>query len=1268
MGLPSDAIAVVGLAGRFPGAHDPDELWLLMMAGSCVVTQQINSTGELISARGLLHSIEEFDPEFFGISPREAILLDPQHRLLLECAWEALTDKSPGWREERQSRRTAVFMGVNHSGYRDLLCQATPRVSALEFESGTDKDFVATRIAYRLGLEGPSMNVQTACSTSLVAVHLACQSLLEFDADQALAGGASIVLPNSIGYQYEPRSIHSVDGICRPFDAAANGTVMGDGAGVVVLRRLEDAIEDGDRIYAVIRGSAINNDGARKVGYAAPSVAGQEEVIRAALSRAGFNPSEIGYVETHGTGTSLGDRVELQALENVFAESRGLCVLGSAKGAIGHLDTAAGVVGLIRCCLAVQHAVLPATVNCITPVRELNLGLTPFSILRETKSWESETIRRAGVSSFGVGGTNAHVVLEEYCGSPTRSERQTLRSAGYRPKRFWPEPASPGQATAAQVRRHGVEYLRAVWHQLPFDENAPGLPEYAQIVLIGDRDVIGETLHSQLSAFGIATTFSETIDSLLLKSRSRTLVVCTLALSDVRGRGWRAYDALTTMAELWSTVGYRAGLDVVLVTREALSVLGDECGDPALAALSGLARVLTMETPYVRVRTIDVQDTTPEGLARLGHELIMWRAEPLVVQRGRRAWCLRYEPVTVAGNLRFQPADDTVSVVIGSGQIGGAAARALVEAGHQIVLVARTGSTDVAARLAEQLASSQRPISVEECDMGVPEEVRELLGRIVDRYGAIDQLVHAAGISGEAAYQNSGRLPRWKDEEHFRVKIDGIAALAEVIEHQPVRRVVLMSSLAGTIGALSLGPYSAAAAAMNSYADRFNLLTTRWLSVGWDAWWRHDPSTAHEARMVSDGLAPDEAYRSMVALLASELSGHVIVSKGDFPARWDRFVSQPLRHATDPPAIAAGNATDSSEGILDLLVDGWRACLSERAVGADDSLTDLGADSLMWIEVLADVESKLGRKLPDNLFFGAATPRLLAERVSESLADLSSNRTARETVRAWGDDGPVVWCLHPVGGSADGFVQLARLLDNYRLRAVVGLPLAELVDDESVESIASRYFELLGGDSPPSVLVGWSFGAVIAFHLAQLVTALTGLLPPLVVLDMPAPMGASTRSIVDVSDAEIVAAIVSHRAREAGRSERITGWEQATDVEAFAAFIDQLRGDLLPAGFTVAIGRRMAAGYRRRLAAVERYRPCPYPGQVVLITAREVEFGETGLLSGVISSPTYDATWGWQSLSGEIVAVRAIEGHHVTLLHRPAVHDVADVVRQSSRT
>ena len=964
MSVPSDAIAVVGLAGRFPGAHDPRQLWELTLAGACTITRRIDSNGKFAWARGLLSSIAEFDPDFFGMSRREALLLDPQHRLLLECACEALADTGSDPRGDKRLRRTAVFMGVNHSGYRDVLLEAASKVSAIELDTATDKDFVATRIAYRLALEGPSITVQSACSTSLVAVHLACQCLLEFEADQALAGAASIVLPGSIGYCYDAKTIHSRDGVCRPFDAYANGTVMGDGAGVVVLRRLEDAIREGARIYAIICGSAINNDGARKAGYAAPSALGQEEVIRAAHVRAGIEPSEIGYIEAHGTGTLLGDSVEIRALKNVFARSTGSCVIGSVKGAIGHLDVAAGAAGMIRCCLALQRRMVPGTVNHITPAPDLDLGSSRFSVLRKAKRWKSEGVRRAGVSSFGVGGTNVHLILEEYRHSRTPPRGASmLTAAGYKPIRLWPESASSGQVHRAGRRepeledqQPAIEHRRAVWAQIADDEDRRVGPDYERIVLLAHRDIIGEALRARLSASGIPTILTDTIDGIVPDSTSRMLVVCALALAALPQPPEATYNALTGMVQRWPfTSRSEIAIDVVLVTLDAFTVLGSERGDPASAVLTGLARVLTMEARLVRIRAIDIQNTSELDLERIVFESLLWRPEPLVVQRGRRWWCLRYLPVALSEDPRVRSERGTVSVVIGLGQVGRTAARALVEAGHQIVLVARPGASERAALFAARLQCPRSSVSIEECDMGDRCEIRALFQRLHDRYGAINQIVHAAGISGEAAYQNSGNLPCWEHEQHFRVKIGGIAAVAEAVEHFKVGRVVLTSSLAGTLGAPALGPYSAAAAAMDSYADRLDGSSTRWLSVAWDAWWQPRPSTTREAQMLAGGLTRTEAYRTMASLLASSLSGRLVVSKGNFLGRWNRFVSRPLQHTRERHSIST-RATITPPEILSLVLEAWRSCLSRPLIGADDNLVELGADSMMWIEVLTCLE------------------------------------------------------------------------------------------------------------------------------------------------------------------------------------------------------------------------------------------------------------------------------------------------------------------------
>lgn len=427
-----DQIAIIGMAGRFPGASDLDAFWDNLAAGkegiASFTEQELVESGvspdllrqdNYVRAKGVLDGADQFDARFFGYSPREAEILDPQHRVFLECAWQAV--EAAGCVPREFSGRIGVFAGAALNTYLLYNVLANRRfaesVGMYQTLLGSDKDFLSTRVAYKLGLRGPAITVQTACSTSLTAVHLACQSLLNGECDIALAGGVAVSAPLKHGYLYEPGGIASPDGHCRPFDADAGGTVPGNGVGVVVLRRLADARQHGDAVAAVILGTAINNDGSVKAGYTAPSADGQADVIAEAMAVADVNASTIGYVETHGTGTALGDPIEIAALTRAFrtdTEDTGYCAIGSVKGSIGHLDAASGVAGLIKTVLMLQHRAIPPSLHFRQPNPELRLAASPFFVNDRLRPWPRPgTPRRAGVSSFGIGGTNVHVVLEE---------------------------------------------------------------------------------------------------------------------------------------------------------------------------------------------------------------------------------------------------------------------------------------------------------------------------------------------------------------------------------------------------------------------------------------------------------------------------------------------------------------------------------------------------------------------------------------------------------------------------------------------------------------------------------------------------------------------------------------------------------------------------------------------------------------------------------------------------------------------------------------
>ncbi len=492
-----DRVAIIGMAGRFPGAGDVDSFWTNLAQGregitvssdeelaACGVDPALIARDDYVGAKGVLEGADLFDEGFFGYSPREAELLDPQHRVFLECAWHAL--ESAGIDPTRFSGRIGVFAGAGLNTY--LLFNLMNNQQVLDSSGmyqvmlASDKDFLATRAAYKLDLTGPAVTVQTACSTSLSAVHLACQSLINGECDIALAGGVSVSSPLRGGYQYEPGGILSPEGTCRAFDADAEGTVPGNGVGLVVLRRLADARADGDSVDAVVLASAVNNDGSLKAGYTAPSVDGQADVVAEALALADVDPASVGFVETHGTGTPLGDPIEIAALTRAYragTDARGTCAIGSVKSNVGHLDAAAGVTGLIKAVLALKHEAIPPTLHWERPNPGLQLESSPFYVNTELRAWPRQgEPRRAGVSSFGIGGTNVHVILEE---APAEQPKEPAGARAGAPARLLPLSAksAPALAEAAALLADHLEAddgvcLDAVAHTLaqrraPFD-------------------------------------------------------------------------------------------------------------------------------------------------------------------------------------------------------------------------------------------------------------------------------------------------------------------------------------------------------------------------------------------------------------------------------------------------------------------------------------------------------------------------------------------------------------------------------------------------------------------------------------------------------------------------------------------------------------------------------------------------------------------------------------------------------------------------------
>jgi phthiocerol/phenolphthiocerol synthesis type-I polyketide synthase E len=485
--LPPNAIAVVGMAARFPGANTLSAFWDNLRRGeeSIVTLSEDDLLAEGIPEKALANhayvrraalvdGIDEFDADFFGFTPQVARSTDPQHRLFLQTTFHAIEDA--GYDPANIEGSVGVYATSTTSGYllHNIMSNHDPNVvmgqgitfDMVNLSLQNDKDYLATKVAHAFNLRGPALSVQTACSSALVAVHLACQSILNGECEMALAGGASLRIPHHVGYWYAPGSMVSPTGHCRPFDVRSDGTIFGSGVGVVVLKSLQDAVDDGDRIHAVIRGSALNNDGATKMTYAAPNAAGQADVIAEAQAVADVDSSTVSYIETHGTGTPLGDPIEIEGLRQAFEVSEetrsGPCYVGSVKSNIGHLESAAGIAGLIKAILCLKHRAIPATLHYTSPNPELHLDRGPFKVRSEYGPWEWDGVLRAGVSSFGVGGTNAHVVLEEApavpASTPTPGPQVLLMSARSTDALQQSRSALAAELSSAEVSMADVAY------------------------------------------------------------------------------------------------------------------------------------------------------------------------------------------------------------------------------------------------------------------------------------------------------------------------------------------------------------------------------------------------------------------------------------------------------------------------------------------------------------------------------------------------------------------------------------------------------------------------------------------------------------------------------------------------------------------------------------------------------------------------------------------------------------------------------------------
>ena len=941
----SSDIAIVGMAGRWPGATTVTEFWSNITAGRVTVTEL--TRGELVAAgvaeatlddpayvpaRGTIADPDRFDADFFGIPPKEAAIMDPQHRLLLQTAWEAL--ESANLTGDAPFGRVGVFAGAGFNYYLLNHVLARPEVvdthGLLSVVLGNEKDHLAAKVAYRLDLGGPAVTVQTACSTSLIAVHLACQSLRAGDADVALAGGACVAVPQQAGYTHEPKGITSPDGACRPFDAGANGTVPGNGVALVVLKRLADATRDSDTVYAVIKGSAINNDGGAKVGYTAPGMAGQVDVLARAYAAAGVAPASVGYVEAHGTATEMGDAIELAALTEVFGADAA-CSLGSVKANIGHLDAAAGVTGLIKAALALHFGQIPPLAGLKQARPELLDGSTPFTVDPVGRAWDGSRARRAGVSSFGLGGTNAHVVLEEH--TPARATESDV---------------DVGDAVLT-VSARTPEALRAA------------------------ADRLADHLHDELDLHDVALTLQAHRRHFQHRLAVTAADVPAAVKALRRGQGRERLRRPKVVFLLPGQGAEAAGMSAGPYERYPSFRADIDRGAEHLRELTGvdLRDVLVGADPGNLVHRTDI--TQPALLLHsyaLGRLLMSWDVRPSALVGHSvgelTAACLADELdltdalrlVATRGHLMQEAPEGGMLVVM--------AARADVETHLD-------GDLDIAAVNAPDVTVVAGPVAA---------------------LDALRARLDAAGITHRT-------MPATR-AFHSRMMIGASAGLAAVPVTHRARKLDVISSVTGAV--LPRGEVRDAAywsEQLRRPVDFLAAITTA-AARGPVVFVEVGPGTAltGAARQIAADAAtvavqPRRSGARDVAAAAGTLWSLGVPVDGaaarDVRATRVTLPTYPFartRHWLDaaPATPAAAPVAPVEDPVLDQVLTLWRSMLGNPDIDADTSFYAAGGESLLFIRMVSRVQRTFGITVPVADLASSPTPRTLAAQITEAQA------------------------------------------------------------------------------------------------------------------------------------------------------------------------------------------------------------------------------------------------------------------------------------------
>jgi phthiocerol/phenolphthiocerol synthesis type-I polyketide synthase E len=1230
------AIAVIGVAARVPGAPDVQRFWNNLAAGVESITIG-DAPRDHMAAAGVLEGIDLFDAAFFGIPVGEAEEMDPLHRIFLECAWSAL--ESAG-HAPRPGLRAGVYGGATYSTYllANLLPAAEERgTRVVENIYGFVHDFLATRVAYKLGLTGPAMTIQTGCSTSLVAIHVACQALIAGECDLALAGGAGGIVPQGGAYRLVEGGVLSADGHTRAFDARSTGFVPGSGTGVVVLRRLADALADRDPIRAIVLGTAINNDGSAKAGFAAPSVTGQATAASLALAVAGVSPSDISYIEAHGTATQLGDLIEIAALKQVFAGvPRGSCGIGSVKTNIGHADAAAGVIGFIKTVLALEHRVLPPSLHFVEPNPRLGLEDSPFYVVSERRAWTGPTPRRAGVSAFGIGGTNAHVVLEEppvIEGDPPRRMDELLVVSA----RTYPALERMTGELAALLGETELP-LADIAHTLQV-----GRAQFAarRFVAGSDRRALAEALRANAGGPEPTVDPGTTSDepdpvfafpgggvqrvNMAAELRGEPRFAAVFDDCAERARGLIGVDLRQVVfagpAEFDAAARV---LDGPLVSQVAIfacewalaqqwlawgvapvALLGHSLGEYAAACVAG---VFSLDDA---LRVVAERGRILERLPASAMVSVLAppeQVEPLL--DAELAICAINGPGTcaVAGELS---AMDRLEI-----RLAGAGIE------HRRLRYARAGHTPL---LDPHLAGFERVVAG--CALRAPSI--PMVSTVTGAWLAPEQ------AADPAYWRRQFREPVRFSDAVSTLLVPGRRAVIEAGPGRTLSALVRQHPAAAGHAVITTLPPASGSAPPRRALEALGEAWAAGVTVDWERF-----RAGERRRRVALPTYSFDRERYWIEPVSERRPTAPLAVARPRTAATPRSTARATGREPAPPR----NATEQA------LVACFQELFRSDAIGIHDGFFALGGDSLLAVRLVSVIARRLDVRVPLKLVIEAQTVAQLAERITAqapSLGPAPATESSCVVRLSSGAGAPPLFLVHGGGGHAMFYRDLAQAIGTDR--AMIGFQSQGIDGREpphaSVEDMASHYASLARALHPdgPYLLIGSSFGGMIAYEMARQLTAAGHAVPLCAQIDTPGP-GYLPELLLD--DPDLLAFFVPH---EAITLPQLRGRSLDTQLELV---LDEARRTGREPGFAdVAGGRAMLRVWRNNVDAMHRYAAPAWP-------EGEIEFFAAAEPSGFLP-PHLERAW----IGRCAVRVDHAPGDHRTMLQSPHAAALGDKLR-----